>query len=372
MELSDDVLRYDEQATMILRSLYRQYGYTQYRMSRFEEYGLYSDNKSFLASGEIITFTGAGGKLMALRPDVTLSIVKNTKDSDGLKKLYYNENIYRPDGREFKEQMQVGIECIGNLDRYSIGEVIMLAGRSLEMLCESRYVGDTRLCGAVSCVDISHMGFINGLLENEGLSSAQKAALLKRISEKNSPELDSLCVEYGLGNDFRERIVALSTLYGPYKETSKELRRLSVNEETDAALREMETILNILNEFGAESNFNIDFTIVNDISYYSGVIFQGFIEGIPTKVLSGGRYDMLLRKFGKRSGAVGFAINLDLLKSLSPPRGGMEVDVLLHYDDKTSPEEVARTVAALTSSGQSVIARCGEISGVKYKILKEM
>ncbi|MDR0489775.1 MAG: ATP phosphoribosyltransferase regulatory subunit, partial [Oscillospiraceae bacterium] len=73
---SVDILRYDEQAIMSLRSLYRQFGYTQYRMSRFEEYGLYAKNKAFLASGDIITFTGAGGKLMALRPDVTLSIVK--------------------------------------------------------------------------------------------------------------------------------------------------------------------------------------------------------------------------------------------------------------------------------------------------------
>ena len=102
MEFSQDVLRYDELAVMRLRSLYRQYGYTQYRMSRFEEYGLYAENKAFLSSGDFITFTGAGGKLMALRPDVTLSIAKSAKDDGELKKLYYSENVYRPDGRDFK------------------------------------------------------------------------------------------------------------------------------------------------------------------------------------------------------------------------------------------------------------------------------
>jgi ATP phosphoribosyltransferase regulatory subunit len=63
---------------------------------------------------------------------------------------------------------------------------------------------------------------------------------------------------------------------------------------------------------------NLDFSIVNDISYYSGIIFQGYIEGIPEKVLSGGRYDKLLRKFGNRSGAVGFAVYLDLLERCAP------------------------------------------------------
>ena len=360
MALAMDALRYDEQVILNLRALYRQYGYTQYRMSRFEEYGLYSDNKSFLASGEIITFTGAGGKLMALRPDVTLSIVKNTRESDGLKKLYYNENVYRPDGREFKEQMQAGLECIGELDHYLVGEVLMLAKRSLELL------------GEHSCIDVSHMGFINGMLQNKGLTPVQKAELMRRISEKNAPELNALCAEYGLDSGFRDRITRLSALYGPIGETIPELRRLCVNEEAESALCELEVIQSVLNKLGAESGVNIDFTIINDISYYSGVIFQGFIEGIPTKVLSGGRYDMLLRKFGKRSGAVGFAINLDLLETLSPQRSGMEVDVLLLYDDKTDVEKLADAVNSLSLSGQSVRAQREVPGEVKYTKTVEM
>jgi ATP phosphoribosyltransferase regulatory subunit len=96
---------------MSLRALYRRYGYVQYKMSKFEEYDLYVRNKSFLASEQIITFTDISGKLMALKPDVTLSIIKNTKDCDGsLYKYFYNENVYRLShtSREFKERMQVG------------------------------------------------------------------------------------------------------------------------------------------------------------------------------------------------------------------------------------------------------------------------
>lgn len=364
MSFTEDVLRYDEQAIMRLRTLYRHFGYEQYRMSRFEEYGLYSGNKAFLAPGEIVAFTGAGGKLMALRPDVTLSIVKSAKDGDGTKKLYYNENVYRSDGHDFRERMQIGLECIGDIDVYSMGEVIMLARRSLELL------------GGRSCIDVSHMGFISGLLQDGKLTREQNAELIRRVSEKNVPELNSLCAVYGTGEAFRERITALAALYGPYGETIDELRRLSVNDETGAALREIEAIYSVLRQFGGGRGINLDFSIVNDLSYYSGVIFQGYIEGIPAKVLSGGRYDRLMRKFGKHSGAIGFAVYLDLLERLDPPRGGAEVDVLLLYGDKTDPEKLAAEVNSRVETGQSVRIQRDDArdtaGDIKYKELIEV
>ena len=306
MDYAREVIRRDEQAVFRLRTLYRQYGYTEHRLSRFEEYGLYAENKAFLSSGDIVTFTGASGKLMALRPDVTLSIVKNTKDDGGLKKLYYNENVYRPDGHEFKEQMQVGLECIGEIDVDLMGETLMLAHRSLEAL------------GERSRLDVSHLGFISGLLQSVELTPGQRAELLRCVSEKNLPELGRICAGYGLDGGFCEKLSALTTLYGPFGEISAELERISVNQETDAALRELEELYGVLRQLEAERDVCLDFSIVNDLSYYSGIIFQGFIEGIPAKVLSGGRYDKLLRKFGKRSGAVGFAVFLDLLERQIP------------------------------------------------------
>ena len=155
MEFSPDVLSNNERAMLRLRTLYRQYGYAPYKMSRFEEYSLYAENKAFLASGEIAAFTGPGGKLMALRPDVTLSIVKNTRDDGALKKLYYNEYVYRPGGYEYKEQMQAGLECIGDIDTGLVCEVVMLAHQSLTALGGNYYLtsansGDTRPVRALS------------------------------------------------------------------------------------------------------------------------------------------------------------------------------------------------------------------------------
>ena len=96
MDNLEFVLSREEKVSFKLRALYGKYGYTQYKMSKFEEYDLYVKNKDFLVSDNVITFTDTDGKLMALKPDVTLSIIKNSKDlCDGLTKVYYNENVYR-------------------------------------------------------------------------------------------------------------------------------------------------------------------------------------------------------------------------------------------------------------------------------------
>lgn len=301
MDIAEDILTYDERAVMRLRALYRQFGYSQYKMSRFEEYSLYSENKAFLTSGEIITFTGAGGRLMALRPDVTLSIVKNIKDEGKLNKLYYNENVYRPEGGDFKEQMQVGLECIGELDVGTMGEVLMLALRSLDTL------------GGRPCLDVSHMGFINGLFDGAGLTQEERSDLLRSLGGRNAHELQALCLKFGVDRTLRDALSVLSKLYGPYEAVIGELRQISHNEETAGALREIEEVWGVLARLGADRDVNLDFSLVNDLSYYSGIIFQGYIKGVPEKIISGGRYDKLLRKFGKKSGAVGFAVYLNLL-----------------------------------------------------------
>ena len=145
-------LNNQERAIFALRALYRSYGYTQFKMSKFEEYDLYARNKDFLVSDSVITFTDTTGKLMALKPDVTLSIIKNSRDTARtVQKLYYNENVYRVSGstHDFKEIMQTGLECIGDLDAYDICEVVTLAAASLNLISPK------------FSLDISHLGLLS-------------------------------------------------------------------------------------------------------------------------------------------------------------------------------------------------------------------
>ena len=120
-------MQLSEQVAFDLRALYSRYGYAQYKMSKFEEYDLYARNKDFLISENVITFTDLSGKLMALKPDVTLSIVKNSADqTPWVQKLYYNENVYRTakGSAGVRGIMQMGLETLGDLDEYCISEVL--------------------------------------------------------------------------------------------------------------------------------------------------------------------------------------------------------------------------------------------------------
>lgn len=359
MTFSEDVLKNQEKAMMNLRALYRRYGYAQYKMSKFEEYDLYVRNKSFLASDHIITFNDLNGKLMALKPDVTLSIVKNTKDCDqSLCKYFYNENVYRLShtGHEFKERMQVGLECIGPIDLYSMSEVIMLADKSLRSISDR------------TSLDISHMGFLSGLLECLGLTEEQSGPIVHCVAEKNASEIGKLAESFGLSADASGKLMTLAALYGTFEESLPVLREISCCDKTDDAVDELQRVYDMVRALGATGSIHLDFSIVNDMNYYSGIIFQGFIDGIPTGVLSGGRYDNLMLRFGKKSGAIGFAVYLDLLERFEEESRPYDVDVLLLYDAQTDSKALAHAVWEL-SQHHSVRAYQGEPTNIKYRQL---
>lgn len=334
-----------ERAVFGLRQLYEKYGYKKFKMSKFEEYDLYLENKNFLPSHQIITFTGLSGRLLALKPDVTLSIAKNAAVLPGEpEKVYYNENVYRaPRGSlEFREISQVGLELIGEPDLYSQCEVVYLAYRSLELLS-----GDFVIVA-------SHLGFVSGLLESLSLPLTTENELLRLIGHKNAHEIARVCDYSGLGGGVRERLTALTSLHGGFEETLERADKLVCNEKMAKALEGLREIYKALPGEISRRNLKLDFSVINDLSYYNGLIFQGYIPGLPGAVLSGGRYDRLMEKLGKKTGAIGFAVYVDELERFLEAEEPSGLDVLLLYDDETEVFEVIKAVESLSAEGKSV------------------
>ena len=346
MSFSADVLKNDEKAIYSLRSLYRDFGYSLYKVSKFEEYDLYAHNKSFLVSQNVLTFTDTNGKLMALKPDVTLSIVKNIPDGDTrTHKLCYNETVYRTasDSDGFREIMQTGLECIGDIDLYSECEVIMLAMRSLDTINRD-YI-----------LDISHMGIIDGLLSEAGIEEAQRARFIRKIESKNSHSLKKLCETLGVSSKFQEKICSVSELYLPISRAVAELKDIVVGEKMSSAYAELCKISEAMEQYGLTERIYVDFSIVNDVNYYDGICFKGFVNGVPQSVLSGGRYDRLLEKLGKSFGAIGFAVYLDRLERLGASEEKYDVDAILVYDGCVDVNKIAEAQRTLASSGKRVL-----------------
>lgn len=354
MTFEPAVLRNEERIILALRSLYARYGYAPYHMSKFEEYDLYARNKDFLISSDVITFTDTNGKLKALKPDVTLSIVRSARLAPGeIRKLYYDENVYRVSGgtQGFREIMQVGLECLGAVDDYCLGEVLLLAAESLRLLSP-----ENRL-------NVSHLGIVGALLEELALPEEARARALKCIAEKNLHELTAVCREASAPEDALSRLRALVQTYGAPEDVLPKLRALGCPED---AVAQLERLSLLLRESGVGDALCIDFSVLGDLRYYNGVAFNGFVRGVPQSVISGGQYDKLLARMGRSGRAVGFAVYLDRLERLDPGTRPDDADTVLLYDESADPARVAAAVRKLSAEG-SVLALRSLPEGLRFR-----
>ena len=353
-------LGFIENVMFSLRTLYNTYGYAQYTMSKFEEYDLYARNKDFLISDSVITFTDTNGKLMALKPDVTLSIVKNSKDEPNtVQKVFYNENVYRVSkgSRSFKEIMQVGLECLGAIDDYCICEVLTLAVESLQHI-------------SPACIlDVSHIGLLSDLIDRMGVPSEKKAELFKCIGEKNTHELQNICREVGVDDVAIGTLKQVVTTVG---KPSNVLPKLSVLLSDLPSWGDFEHIIRALENDAISENLRIDFSVVDDIHYYNGIVFKGFINGLPAAVLSGGLYDKLMQKMKRQSGAVGFAVYMDMLERLDHTVSEYDVDVVLLYDETADLAVLRGKVSELIQGGCRVLAQREKTETIRYKQLMQL
>lgn len=358
MNIKLDTLRKEEEVSLRLRSLYEGFGYKKFKMAKFEEYSFYIENKNFLQSHNVITFNDADGRLMALKPDVTLSIVKNTNATCSVaEKLYYNENVYRMNmqGREYKEINQTGLEVVGNITPYTTLEVIQLAKKSLGII-HPEYI-----------LDISHMGYVMGMLDEIISDEALKSSVIGFIRKKNLHELEKECIKKGIPAESIEKLSVLISLSGDFCKTLEKAKKYVLNDRMQKAIDELNSIC-----CTDTSAMRLDFSIINDMSYYNGIIFQGYVSPVPKAVLSGGRYDNLLEKMGKKDlCAIGFAVYFDEFDRYFKSSAVARTDTIILYNKKTDLSELAEKVALLSETG-SVMAVESIPEDIQFSRMEDM
>ena len=341
------ILKNEERAVFALRSLYKHYGYLPFKMSKFEEYELYVRNKDFLIGDSVITFNDTNGKLLALKPDVTLSIIKNTTDIVGVKhKVCYDENVYRVSAKthRYKEIMQAGLECIGDIDMTDVFEAVYLALKSLDTVSD-KFV-----------LDLSHMGLFSAFLDEVTTDKELRKTITRLIAEKNRHESLAVCEKNNISERGVKIVEAMLSLYGTPLQIISELKKLSVTNAEIMAMNELSELCELISKTEYKDKIKLDFSVVSDMRYYDGIVFKGFVDGIYEAVLSGGRYDPLMRRMSRQSGGIGFALYVDLLEELSGDASEFDVDVLLIYSDNTAAEKVINAKRKLVSKGNSVTA----------------
>ena len=145
------------------------------------------------------------------------------------------------------------------------------------------------------------------------------------------------------------------------------LKTYDVSDNFAAFVADFSTVLSSLDK----CKLRVDFSVLNDTSYYNGIVFRGYVKGVPSAVLSGGQYDMLMRRMGKKSSAVGFAVYLDRLDDLCAKNAYPIYDVCILYDEKTSPSALCELIRKTKSDGKTYTAqKCAD--NVKYSELFDL
>lgn len=341
----ESALRREEKITLRLRGLYEQYGFRKYRMGKFEEYELYMENKNFLKNPNIIAFPDLDGHLMALKPDVTLSIAKNTHATkESCEKVYYLENVYwlEKQSSGYREISQLGLECIGRLDEVSSYEVLCLAMETLKAISENHRM------------QVSHIGFWVSLMEGLSLPEGVREEMLACVRGKRLHELKAVLAGASVPPAAVDLVTRAAALCGPFPQTLEKARGIALSAGMTDALSELETVYGLLSQKGFSDKMTLDFSLVNDSDYYDGLIFQGYVESVPRALLTGGYYGRLMRKFGRDLDAIGFAVYLNELDLLFRAQHHKDVDALILYGRHAPRAALIQEADALRDKGLRV------------------
>ena len=233
----------------------------------------------------------------------------------------------------------------------------MLAIRSLESISQD-YI-----------LDLSHMGMIEGLLESANVAPEFRDTFVHLMESKNTSSLAVLCDQQGIHPDVKKRICALADIYLPIQQALPVLETMVIGKKMQQAYENLKNIGDVLAAYHLDHRLYLDFSIVNDATYYDGISFKGFLNGIPDSVLSGGRYDRLLHRLGKKSGAIGFAVYLDRLERFELQEESYDVDVMLWYDSNVEISLVLEAQQKLLSEGQRVITVSEPNGALRYRRL---
>ncbi|MDO5135162.1 MAG: ATP phosphoribosyltransferase regulatory subunit [Eubacteriales bacterium] len=341
-----------------LHQVFRSYGFADIETPTFEFFEVFSREVGTIPSRELYKFFDREGNTLVLRPDFTPSVSRAcatyfAPDQEVVSLCYtgntfINNSSYR--GR-LKETTQMGVERIGDASAEADAELLAM---TVECLLAS---GLKEFQVSVGQVD-----FFKSLLEEADLSPEEEEFLRSLISEKNYFGVEELVQEKKLGEELSNALIQLPHLFGSV-EVLEMARSLTKNEKALAAVARLEEIYQLLKLYGCEKYVTFDFAMLSKYHYYTGIIFQAYTYGTGEPLVKGGRYNELLKHFGKPAASIGFAIVVDnLMTALSrqniqlPPE-----EEILYLTYKREDREAAILQAKeLRSQGKRVALRLAE------------
>ena len=288
---------------------FSKWGYSEVSTPIVEYYKTFNHKTQDLKEEEMYKFFDSRGRILVLRPDMTVPVARlvNTKLKD-MKlplKLFYNAEVFRVhesfEGKR-NEYLDCGIELIGASGEKTDLEVLVTALEVLKAL-------DTK---KEFKLEIGNVNILKSALKDMNLSIDNQNKVIELINKKSLTSLREYLDDIEIRKEYKEFLNIFPWLFGGY-EMIKKAKGLAFNEDMKKNIEYLENLYLNLQKLGYEKYLSVDISMVPRVNYYSGIIFKGYVKEIGSTVIRGGRYDNLLESFGKSIPAIGFSVDVNLL-----------------------------------------------------------
>lgn len=333
----------------------RLFGYEEIQTPTFEFFDVFSKEIGTTPSRELYKFFDKDGNTLVLRPDFTPSIARCAA------KYFGEENIplrFSYVGNTFtntsdlqgklKESTQMGAEMIGDDSVEADGEIISLVIKSLLHAGLQRFQ-----------VTIGEVEYFKGLCEEAGLDEETEMDLRACISGKNYFAAQELLQERNVPEPYHSRLLKVADMFGDMC-SLKSAKEMVNNSRSLGAIERLEKLYEVLQAYSVAEYISFDLGMLSKYKYYTGVIFKAYTYGVGDAVVKGGRYDGLLRQFGKEAPAVGFCMVIDsIMEALSRQKVKLplpEPVQIIFYSPDDFSEKLAE-VQKLRAAGHAAVLR---------------
>ncbi|WP_249871388.1 ATP phosphoribosyltransferase regulatory subunit [Oceanobacillus saliphilus] len=347
-----------------LKNRFTTYGYKQVRTSTFEHYDMYSNIIGTVNKDDMIKVIDPTGKVLVLRPDVTIPITRitaaNHNSNTFNQRLFYVLDVFRQSAAfpNQKESTQAGVEFFGENTPEVDSEVIMLAIHTLGDMGFENFK-----------IEIGHAGFFKELIQQAALTEQELELLQTLIQSKNLAEIELFLENMPIENELKLAIQSIPMLYGEPGSVIEQAEKIIRNSKMQSVLRNLIDVYEVLQDYGAEDYVVFNLGLINNMNYYTGIIFQGFVDKFGQPVLMGGRYDNLGQQFETEMPAIGFAFEVDYLlqaiqqQDLAEP-DSQAVDIIIYYM-KEKQKEALTTAYELRNQNYQVLTFSKDSSSIK-------
>lgn len=356
-----------------IRSTFRSYGYYEIETPTIEFFDVFSSEIEHFPQESMVKFFDHKGRILVLRPDITVPVARitATKNRDVILPIKYSYigNVFRFNevgGGRQNEFTQAGVELLGDYSSESDAEIIAIAINTIK----NAGLEDFQ-------IDIGQVEFFKGLAEEAGFSNEDVDKISKMIDSKDIVGVEKIVSTYEMDKNLRNLIIKLPSLFGSTDVIDK-LKQETKNCRSLAALKNIEEVLMILNDYGFSKHISIDLGMLKGLNYDTGIIFRGFTNGVGFPILSGGRYDSLTSSFGRDCPATGFSLGINMLMTaLKKGRKAMDkptVDSLICYqkNNRKSAIIIAEELRRQMMSIETFVLSGNLDQGIKYALSKQI